>query len=347
MSQRRSLSKGALAVLVATAVWTPCLAGKPGGARHPVPRDMAAAHHHKAARAHQHQNGLPVREFRRLLLGKFPLSPHEIEQAKRRYRESQLAASRPVRAVHTMSVVLSYQPGPGAPPLRIPVARGYVTSITFVDQRGQAWPVTATYAPKTGLEIRQFPTAPNTVMLTVAGVNPYPRRVGWDAVLAGVDIPISFVAVSGQPVVDSLAVVRVAGLSPPDQKALATSAGATTLSNRSFVLHTTPLMQALAGLPPGPHARRITVPPGAQAWRLGHTIYLRLSGHAALLSPAWSSRAMAHGDTVYDFSAIHSILIMTAQGQMRSWPLHLHERGFGHSGGHLQLVKKQGGKRGR
>lgn len=267
------------------------------------------------------RSGLSTRAFRRLLLGQLPFSARQIRQAKRRYRESQRAATRPVRPVQTASVVLSYQPGPGVPPLRIPVARGYVTSITFVDQRGHAWPVTATYAPKTGLQIQQFPTAPNTVMLNVTGVNPYPRRVGWDAVLAGIDIPVAFVAVSGQPDVDSLAVVRVAGLSPADRKALVTEGGMLRGAGTSFATHTAPLMKALAGLPPAAHAHHLTVPPGAQAWRVAHTIYLRLPSPEALLSPAWSSRARAHGDAVYDFPAIHSVLIMTARGRVRRWPL--------------------------
>lgn len=271
-------------------------------------------------------SGLSARDFRHLLLSQLPLTPNQIRQAKRRYRESQRAASRPVRPVHTASVVLSYQPGPGVPPLRIPVARGYVTSITFVDQRGHAWPVTATYAPKTGIQIQQFPTAPNTVMLNVTGVNPYPRRVGWDAVLAGIDIPVAFVAMSGQPDVDALAVVRVAGLSPADRKALANEGETAQGVSASFATHTGPLMKALAGLPPAAHAQHLTVPPGAQAWRVAHTIYLRLPRAEALLSPAWSSRARAHGDAVYDFPAIHSVLVMTARGRVRRWPLAWRDR---------------------
>ena len=256
-------------------------------------------------------SGLPAMTFRRILLGQLPLSPGQIHVLKKRWRASQHAAVAPVRPVQDRSLVAAVTPAPGMRAVRVQIARGYVSAITFVDRAGHAWPVAAAYSPDPrALQVLPSQPAPNTILLNILSRNPFARAIGFDVILAGLDIPITLIAESGHRSVDTLTVLRVAGLSPQDRKALSdgglavpTTAGLRSTASRA-------LMRTLAGIAPHGAHRLFRGYPGVLAWRQKSQLFMRLATGRQLLSPAWASRAAAHHYTAYVLPMIDDVLIM-------------------------------------
>ena len=284
-----------------------------------------------AVPARQIFSGLPTTTFRRILLGQIPLSPGQIHVLKKRWRASQQAAVAPVRPVKDRSLVAAVTPAPGMRAVRVRIARGYVSAITFVDQAGHGWPVAAAYSPDPrALQVLPSRPAPNTILLNILSRNPFARAIGFDVILSGLDIPITLIAESGRRSVDTLTVLRVAGLSPQDRKALSGGGLAvpTTSGLGSTASHA--LMRALAGIAPkGAHAV-FRGYPGVLAWRQKSQLFLRLATGMQLLSPAWASRAAAHHYTAYVLPMIEDVLIMN-NGHVVS--LHATRKLKGHSHG--------------
>ena len=280
---------------------------------------------------HQIPSGLPTTTFRRILLGQLPLSPGQIHVLKKRWRASQHAAVAPVRPVKDRSLVAAVTPAPGMRAVRVRIARGYVSAITFVDQAGHAWPVSAAYSPDPrALQVLPSQPAPNTILLNILSRNPFARAIGFDVILSGLDIPITLIAESGRRSVDTLTVLRVAGLSPQDRKALSGGGLAlpTTAGLGSIASHA--LMRVLAGIAPKGAQAMFRGYPGVLAWQQKSQLFLRLATGMQLLSPAWASRAAAHHYTAYVLPMMDDVLIMN-NGRVVS--LHATQKLKGHSHG--------------
>ena len=294
---RRKPGKRLPAVLASLGIWmAPCAFAKTP----PTPSPARPA-----------GSGLPTSTFRRILLGQLPLSPRQIHALKKRWRASQHAAVAPVRPVQDRSLVAAVTPAPGMRAVRVRIARGYVSAITFVDQAGHGWPVAAAYSPDPrALQVLPSQPAPNTILLNILSRNPFARAIGFDVILAGLDIPITLIAESGHRSVDTLTVLRVAGLSPQDRKALSGGGLAVPTASglRSTASHA--LMRTLAGIAPKGAKAVFRGYPGVLAWREKSQLFMRLATGMQLLSPAWASRAAAHHYTAYVLPMIDDVLIM-------------------------------------
>lgn len=299
---------GIPAVAQAAAPSRPEVASSQG--RHPRTTLSPATPRSMPPRTKAGPSGLPDATFRRILLGQLPLSPRQIRALKRRWRASQHAAVAQVRPVQDRSLVAAVTPAPGMRAVPVHIARGYVSAITFVDQAGHAWPVAAAYSPDPrALQVLPSRPAPNTILLNILSRNPFARPIGFDVILAGLDMPITLIAESGRRSVDTLTVLRVAGLSPEDRKALGAGAVVPTALGREATASRS-LMRTLAGLGPKRASRVFPGYPGVLAWRRKAQLFLRLADGMALLSPAWASRASAHHFTAYCLPMMDDVLIM-------------------------------------
>ncbi|MHB8565148.1 MAG: DotH/IcmK family type IV secretion protein [Acidiferrobacteraceae bacterium] len=271
-------------------------------------------------------NGVGSAMFREIMLGNYPLTPTQIHALKHRARASQKAAAMPVAPVIMRSRVAEIIPQPGLLPLRMGVARGYVSALVFVDSQGHPWPVVSIHnADATQIQAIPSKALSNSVLLTPVAANPFVRG-GIMVDLQGLDEPVPVMVRSGGPA-DAILTVRVQGESPTAK--LPTPGGSTeqTLFGRHVRGQRSGLLHVLGGLPPNAKAIPVAFPDAgrslqsAQGWVLHQRLWLRLPRNTTLFSPAWQRRASAQGWTAYEIPVISEVLV-SRDGAIQSVSIH-------------------------
>lgn len=271
-------------------------------------------------------HGVGSKMFREIILGHYPLNPAQIHALKHRARASQKAAATPVSPVIMRSRVTEIIPQPGLLPLRMGVARGYVSALVFVDSQGHPWPVVSIHnADATQIQAIPSKALSNSVLLTPVAANPFVRG-GIMVDLQGLDEPVPVMVRSGGPA-DAILTVRVQGESPTAK--LPTPGGSTedTLFGHHVPGERSGLLHVLGGLPPNTKALPVVFTGegralrAAQGWVVHQRLWLRLPKNVTLLSPAWQRRASAQGWTAYEIPVISEVLVSRG-GAIQSVSIH-------------------------
>lgn len=251
--------------------------------------------------------------FNGMMQQNMPLTPQQVVKLKQLIDQSQRAAAMPANVPpKPVSSTLMLNLAPGATPPAIRLAKGYVTSLVFVDSTGAPWPI-ASYDigdPKT--TTLQWDGKSNVLLLQA--IAPYGDS---DLVirLVGMPTPITLALVLGQRVVDYRTDIHVSGLGP-NSKDLPIG---TVLPDSANQL----LLGVLDGVAP-PASRQLTVKGGGDclAWLLGDKMFLRT--RLTVLSPGWVGRMVSpDGMNAYEIQKSSSVLV-SRYGQ----PIELKVEGF-------------------
>jgi intracellular multiplication protein IcmK len=236
--------------------------------------------------------------FNALLQQNMPLSPQQVVRLRQLIDVSQRAASIPATVPpKPVSTTIMMNLAPGTTPPAIRLAKGYVSSLVFVDSTGAPWPIAAYYIGDPKSTNIQWDNKSNVLLLQ--SMTPYGDG---DLVvrLVGLMTPLTLELVSGQQVVDFRTDVHVSGLGP-NSKDVPLDNGLPESANQL-------LLNVLDGVaPPGGHV--LSVKGGeAQAWNMGQKMYLRT--RMTLLSPAWVGRMVSpDGMNAYEVQRSSSILV--------------------------------------
>ena len=234
-----------------------------------------------------------------------PLSPSDIRELKQALDQSRRAANEhvgtpPQPVSRSVDVDLS----PGSPPVVARLYPGHVTTLSFVDVTGAAWPINSIVNgdPKS-FDIRAIESGSNTA--TVASLGWY--SVGNMAVmLAGMPSPVTVTLVGGQKEVDYRLDMRIPMRGPnalPQQVVGSTAPG----QNADF-------LNILDGVAPK-SAKPLKVEGDGQAWMLNGSVVYRT--RSALISPAWTSKVQSSDGTyVYEVPYV-PVLLVSSGGAIR------------------------------
>jgi intracellular multiplication protein IcmK len=233
-----------------------------------------------------------------MMTGKiFPMSPEQIQALRDVQDLTQRAiattpGSPPRPVVSTQNVMLS----PGAVPPIVRLGTGYVTSIVFIDQTGQPWPI-ASYSIGDATRFNiQWDQESNVMMMQGHGA----YATGNMAVtLRDLPTPVMVTLVSDQRVVDYRIDLRVQGQGP---KAAGSIIAGTMPSNSNPML-----MNLLDGVAPT-DAKLLEVEGQAQAWLYNNTLLLRTP--MTVLSPSWqATMSSPDGTKVYQLTPTPLVLV--------------------------------------
>lgn len=248
------------------------------------------------------QNEAPNAEasaaFNALMKQNMPLTPQQVVKLRQLIDMSQRAAATPPtvppKPVST-TIVMNLAPGTTPPAIRL--ARGYVSSLVFVDSTGAPWPIAAYDIGDPKIANIQWDGKSNVLLIQAANAYGNGNIV---LRLAGLMTPLTLELVSGQRVVDYRTDIHVSGIGP-NAKDIAAGNGLPASANQL-------LLSVLDGIAP-PGSKALTVKGGdCQAWLLGDKMYLRT--RFALLSPGWVGKMVSpDGMNAYEVQKSSAVLI--------------------------------------
>jgi len=233
--------------------------------------------------------------FQDMTKKQFPLTPEQIKALRQIFQSTQRASVAPIEVptptLSSQTVSLS----PGSVPPVIKMATGYVSSVVFVDETGQPWPVAAYSIGNPSAFNILWDNTSNLILIQSIGAY---QSTNMAVRLVGLSIPVMLTIVSDQQKVDYRVDLRVAGRGPQAKKEM--MAG--------DVSATDPVLMAfLDGVPPyGSERLRISGGP-AEAWRYEDKIIVRT--RLTILSPGWlATMASADGMHIYEMESTPLIL---------------------------------------
>ena len=234
--------------------------------------------------------------FQNIIKKTFPLTPEQIAALHLILQEHQRAAAAPADSptptLSTQTVILT----PGSTPPVLRLANGYVSSVVFLDETGQPWPISGYTIGKPQVFNINLDGKSNILMMQ--GIGKY--ETGNMAVqLNGLATPIMLTLVSDQTVVDYRIDFRVQGRGP---LAKAPLIGGTLPRQADSAL-----LDLLEGVAPIGSQRLVVSGGPAEAWILGQKMYIRTP--LTLLSPGWeSTMSSIDGTKAYEMSATPMLL---------------------------------------
>lgn len=229
-----------------------------------------------------------------------PMTPSQIIKLHKMLNTTQKAAAAsattpPVPVTTTRMVSLA----PGALPPVIRLSQGFVSSLVFVDNTGQPWPI-ASYdvGNSQAFNIQPPEKGGNTMM--VQAMSPY--TYGNMAIkLKGMSTPIMLTLIPGQHQVDYRVDLHVEKAGP---NAKVTAGNSGDLPKKASDV----LLTILNGITP--HGAKLlnTSDSDTQAWEMGNKLFLRTK--LTIISPGWMSMmSSADGTKAYEMQKTPSILV--------------------------------------
>ncbi|MBM4223004.1 MAG: type IV secretion protein IcmK [Gammaproteobacteria bacterium] len=228
----------------------------------------------------------------------FPLSPEQIETVLDAYDRKTSASSIaphsiPVPVTSTKAVALS--PGSEIPLVRL--CKGFISSVIFVDETGQPWPVVNYSLGNPDAFDISWDSQSHTLFIqslkswAVANIG---------VRLQGLATPIMINLVSSQGEVDYRIDMAIPAKGP--------FAKATTDTIYSATVMDATLLPYLDGTPPSYAVPLVVDPVYAQAWSQGEFIIVRT--RETLISPRWMAQTMSSdGTKVYRLAQTNTIVI--------------------------------------
>lgn len=235
--------------------------------------------------------------FRQLLEKNSPLTPEQILQFRKFQNETEQAINTPIiPPPRPISSTITVDLSPGSIPSIIRLAKGFVSSLVFVDGTGQTWPIVDYSLGNAKHFNLQVDTKTGTIFLqSMADFSTGNMAIR----LAKLDTPVVLTFVTGQKEVDFRVDIQVPGRGP---NALDPIGG-------DFLPKAAPtsLLSVLDGIPPeGSKELEFTGGLG-RAWLSHGKLILRTK--MTILSPAWSATISSpDGTHVYEMMQTPLIL---------------------------------------
>ena len=228
----------------------------------------------------------------------YPLSNDQVIELKKVYDSALRAAATPANTPPTpitSTIKVDLAPGSTHPVIRL--AKGFVSSLVFVDATGMPWPI-ASYSlgDPEHFDI-QWDQASNA--LFVQSKRDYTH--GNIAIrLKDLNTPLMLSFVSGQKQIDYRADLRVGGRGPYASAPIIEDSLTANKENRV-------LMNLLDGIPPAGSKKLGINPEFGQAWLKNGKLYFR--SQLTLLSPAWiTTISSIDGTKVYEMQPAPQLL---------------------------------------
>ena len=245
-----------------------------------------------------------AKAFEKVTTRMFPLTPNQIVDVHRKFKEKELAlvtspSASPRPTATSQMVSLS----PGATPPVIRLSQGFVSSVVFLDSSGAPWPIVAYDLGDPDSFNIQWDKAGNTLLIQAKKLYNYGNLA---VRLEGLNTPVMLTLVPGQKAVDYRVDMRVQGYGP-NAKALPVNVGLPSAASNS-------LLKVLEGVPPS-NSQRLLVKGGpAQAWSMGDKMYVRT--RLTILSPGWIGM-MTSGDGTHAYEMLKApVLLVSWHGKV-------------------------------
>jgi intracellular multiplication protein IcmK len=237
--------------------------------------------------------------FKNVLQDAFPLTPEQIKQLRNALDDTQRATAAEAYDAPpqptSSSMVVSLAPGSTPPAIRL--ARGFVSSLVFIDSSGAPWPIQAyDLGNPTAFDIK-WNQKDNTLMVQARSAYTYGNLA---VVLEKLDTPVMLTLIPGQKVVDYRVDLRIQGLGP---NAVPMIQGVGMPDQANPVL-----LSVLDGVAPK-GARKLNVEgSSAEAWVLNDKLFVRTRFN--VLSPAWMAKmSSADGMNAYEMPKTPMMLV--------------------------------------
>jgi intracellular multiplication protein IcmK len=249
------------------------------------------------------------RAFIEAMRGIMPMTPDQIRLFKKRYDESQGATRAPVRpdaSRVTRSLDLTLRPGEETPVIRMQA--GEVSTLTFSDRNGNAWPILSVTPGDAGAFNAQTAGPEGTSNILV--VNTQEVYASSNMVVTLVDNPVPVILsldARDQRVVDYRIDARIDGVGPNSNYAITDSDTLPATGDKTMIAF-------LDGIPPKGAEKRETSNSSVEAWMYNGELYVRTK--SSLLSPAYVSKSSnVSGVSVYALSET-PVVITQRNGRM-------------------------------
>lgn len=247
--------------------------------------------------------------FQEALKGIAPLTPEQIEEARRRLDAVERAQGKPLTPVVpvTRSVAVSLKSGERPPTIK--VSPGWISTITFSDVTGQPWPVlSVTNGNPDAYDIKSSGPENASNIITISSRQAY---VGSNVAvtLVGAKVPLLLTLQPSTGEVDYRVDAQIDQRGPNASYDVIAS-DALPATGDSVML------SFLDGVPPE-NARKVrTDHRDVQAWRYEDMLYVRTS--RSLLSPAYvAKQSNASGVNVYVLKEA-PVLLVSDDGRLES-----------------------------
>jgi intracellular multiplication protein IcmK len=236
-----------------------------------------------------------------------PLSPDQIERARRRVDEVDRASGKPLAPVTpvTRSIAVSLKSGEMPPSVK--VAPGWISTITFSDISGAPWPVLAvTNGNPSAYDVKSSGPEGNTNIITISAKQGYiPSNIA--ITLVGAKVPILMTLDPMGSQVDYRVDAQIDSRGP---NAMLDVVSGTALQPTGDSV----MLAFLDGVPPNGAKAKKTGSRDVQAWGFNDQLYVRTS--QTLLSPAYiSKQTNVSGVNVYVLGEA-PVLVVSSGGRM-------------------------------
>jgi intracellular multiplication protein IcmK len=230
----------------------------------------------------------------------FALTPEQIEEMHDMLDDTQRAvASEPYRSPPSptsSSLLVNLSPGSVPPVIRL--ARGFVSSLVFIDSTGSPWPIQAYDLGNPKAFSVKWNQKDNTIMIQAKSGYTYGNIA---VILQGLETPVMLTLVPGQKVVDYRVDLRVQGMGPNAKLDTIKAQGLPGISSPA-------LLSILDGVPPQISKRLMVSGGGAEAWLVDDKIFLR--SRYTVISPAWFAKlSSADGMSAYELPITPVVLL--------------------------------------
>ncbi len=249
-----------------------------------------------------HSRHLNQSAFYDAMQSAMPLSPDQITELKEQFYQRQAAITslphvppKPVIASRYVNLA------PGSVPMVLRLAQGYVSTLTFLDQTGQPWPIESYNIGDPQAFNVQWDKKSHLLMLQATTLY---QTGNFVVKLKGLDVPVMLTLITGQKIVDYRLDLRMQGNGPHAKASL----------GRSVSSISSELLNILDGIPSENHKQLQVTGGEASAWRIENRLYLRT--HLTVLSPAWlSTLSSPDGTKAYELPYAPFILVNDNNGK--------------------------------
>lgn len=244
------------------------------------------------------------RAFERTIKSAFPLNPTQIIKMKQLYKSDEYAKSSPIdtppKPVATSQIV---NLSPGSTPPAIRLARGFVSSLVFLDSQGSPWPIASYDLGDPESFNIQWDKVSNTLMIQSMKMYHYGNLA---IRLQGLNTPVMLTLIPGQRVVDYRVDLRIQKFGP-NSKNIPTSIGLPPDAD-DILLH------ILDGVAPV-NSKRLNIIGGpARAWVYKNKMFVRTN--LTILSPGWiATMKSADGMNAYKMP-VSPVLLVSWHGKV-------------------------------
>lgn len=249
------------------------------------------------------QKSLHQQAFQSMLDNILPLNPKDVRRLHRMFNEVKRAADKPVgEPPRPTSSSLRVDLSPGAAPPVIRLAGGYVSTLVFLDQTGEPWPIKAYDIGNPRNFDVHWDKESNMLMIQAQGDY---DSANMAVRLKGQNTPVMLTLTPDQKSVDYRVDLHIPGTGPNAQPV---QGNALPSKPSDTLLH------ILDGVPPE-KARRVHVSGGqAQAWLYRNKLYIRTD--KTIVSPSWDSvMTSTDGTHAYELAPTPVVLV-SHHGQM-------------------------------